>query len=153
MRRRCDTCGSTYEAKRSTSKYCSKKCNVRATRTRGKLVLVGASTPDPPATTTPDEGDSTAPDVLGALITSTTGPLAATHKDLEQAGCLDSPLGQVALQLAARIQFVPETGAGTAALSRELRAVLEAAKAAAAPTGDRFDEISERRQNKANSAT
>lgn len=61
-------------------------------------------------------------------------------------------MGQLALQLAARIQYVPDTGSGTAAVSRELRQVLDAARAVSKGGSDRVDEINKRRQAKQEAA-
>lgn len=155
MERECDECGKPFEAKRSTRKYCGDACKMRAKRKRG-LVLV------PPAASTAasDESRSLLPpahsgdDVQApAVLTASGGLTAATHKELEALKAVDTALGQVALRLAARIEFVPETGSGTAALSRELRQVLDAAKGAATGGSDRLDEISKRRQQKHSAAT
>lgn len=143
MRRNCDTCGKAYEAQRVTSKYCSKKCNVRATRTRGKLVLVPDEVRAAPAETAMPPASAPS---------ATAGVLAATRAELEELKALETPMGQLALQLAARIQYVPDTGSGTAAVSRELRQVLDAARAVSKGGSDRVDEINKRRQAKQEAA-
>ena len=99
MIRGCDVCGRPYEATRVSSRFCSGTCrkrNLRAPRPRL-------------AETSPAAEDYALP--------------AATRAELEAAGRLDSMLGQVALLLAERMcEF--DTGSGTAALSKELRAVM-----------------------------
>ncbi|KQH75586.1 hypothetical protein AO501_25245 [Mycobacterium gordonae] len=79
--------------------------------------------------------------------------VAATKRELEAAGKLDSMLGQQALALAARMSGA-DTVAGYASLSRELRTVMAAAigTAPAAPPaagqGDEVDELRARRDAK-----
>jgi hypothetical protein len=116
MIRGCDVCGRPYEAKRVSSRFCSGTCrkrNLRAPRPRL-------------AETSPAAEDY-------AL-------LAATRAELEAAGRLNSMLGQVALLLAERMcEF--DTGSGTAALSKELRAVMAAAVQGAPAAADPVDEL------------
>lgn len=72
---------------------------------------------------------------------------AATRAELEAAGRLDSMLGQVALLLAERMcEF--DTGSGTAALSKELRAVMATAVQGAPAAADPVDELRARRDRK-----
>lgn len=79
--------------------------------------------------------------------------VAATKRELETAGKLDSMLGQQALALAARMSGA-DSVAGYASLSRELRTVMAAAigTAPAAPPaagqGDEVDELRARRDAK-----
>ena len=123
MIRGCDVCGHPYEATRVSSGFCSGTCrkrNLRAPRPRL-------------AETSPAAEDY-------AL-------LAATRAELEAAGRLDSMLGQVALLLAERMcEF--DTGSGTAALSKELRAVMVAAVQGAPAAADPVDELRARRDRK-----
>lgn len=141
--RKCAYCGEVFTPQRANGKYCKPSHRTRASQTRGKLVVL-PSTPDadaagiePPAAAAPP---------------STVGVLAATRKELEEAGCVDTALGQLALGHAAKLQYVPETASGTAALSRELRQVLDAALGRAGNGSDALDEIGKRRQQKYNSA-
>lgn len=122
MVRICDICGREYEARRADSRTCSAACRKR--RGRG-------------ARPQPQQHDS---------------PLyLATHRELEAAGALNTWRGQQALVLAARMSG-SETNAGVAALSRELRSVIQAAlgtKAAGGNSDDDFiDELQARRDAK-----
>ena len=123
MIRGCDVCGRPYEAKRVSSRFCSGTCrkrNLRAPRPRL-------------AETSPAAEDYALP--------------AATRAELEAASRLDSMLGQVALLLAERMcEF--DTGSGTAALSKELRAVMVAAVQGAPAAADPVDELRARRDRK-----
>jgi hypothetical protein len=73
MKRKCEVCGVTYEAKHPRAKYCTTRCRVRNSR--------GAAKP------------STDKNPLVAAIT----------RELEAAGKLDTMLGQTALALGARM--------------------------------------------------
>jgi hypothetical protein len=74
----------------------------------------------------------------------------AVRRELDVAGRGASALGQAALLLAERIDAGTDTGSVVAALSRELRATLEAATRAASPRRpDRVDELRQRRQRRA----
>jgi hypothetical protein len=141
LKRKCATCGKDFEAQRSTAKYCKPSCRVRASQTKAKLVLV------------PPTGTATAtempPASEAAPAVPTTGVFAATLAELEEIAAKDTAMGQLALQHAAQLQFVADTASGKAALSRELRQVLDAARAAASGgKGDKFDEINKRRRAK-----
>lgn len=72
----------------------------------------------------------------------------ATLAALEEAGRTDTPAGRAALLLARRLDMTTaDTGSSIAALVREHRATLAAALANA-QTGDRVDELKERRDRK-----
>ena len=130
MMRPCNACGETYEAKRSTSKYCSSSCRVRASRGGAEVVEI----PAPPAAEA--DGD------VGPVTT-------ATLKALAEADRLEHPMGAAALALARRVDFPGlDTGSAFAAVVRQLEATLAAAtKGAAAATapGMLQDELAARR--------
>ncbi len=101
MNRECDSCGVEYEAQRKTSRYCSTRCRMRASRR-----------PETPvAAESPDNG----------------GLLNALRRELADAGRLDTALGQQAMALAVKLASPRDTGSSMAAVSRELRAVREEA--------------------------
>lgn len=123
MRRTCDVCGGDFEAKRKDAKTCSATCR------SNKRNMV------PPAD----------PDEVGgnSLVKATTAELAA-------AGKVDTMLGQLAISLAGRMSG---TTTGLAALSRELRSVIDAALGTKAgdgkaQTSDGIDELRARRDAK-----
>jgi hypothetical protein len=102
-----------YEAKRPNSKFCSATCRKRASRgyvlsTPGKVVALGTVL----APTEPDND--------GKVEATTLAALAEAERD-------NTPLGQAALALARRVDVGRDTGAGLAALVKQLEATLRAA--------------------------
>ncbi len=109
MTRDCDVCGTGYEAKRPSSRYCSTRCRTRATRTgvAGEKV----------------ERESPAVDLP-------VGIAAATEAELRAAGRLETAKGQAALLLARRLETATaDTGSAVASLARQWQSALEAALA------------------------
>ena len=101
MRKKCAVCPAEFEAKRSTAKYCSRKCSMRASRL-----------PKP----------SRPPEVPGQALT------AATLAELQAARRAGTAAGEAVLVLARRIDAGDrETGAALASLVREHRAALASA--------------------------
>lgn len=126
MQRSCDSCGVEYQAKRKASRYCSDTCRKRAQRSPDR---------SPRRSVEPRDGG------VPRLVT-------ATRAELEDAGRLDTVLGQQAMALAERIASPHETGAAVASLSKELRAVMEAALDGVATKADPLDELRARRERK-----
>lgn len=121
MRRICVTCGREYVAKRSDSRTCGETCRKR--RTRGAVAMPELI-----------EGNSL---------------VEATRRELEEAGKVDTMLGQQALALAARMTGT-ETPGGIASISRELRTVMAAAigPVSKGVQADSVDELRSRRDAK-----
>lgn len=122
MQRACDACGDDYEAKRPNSRFCSDTCRKRGQR--------GArSEPDAPKNTEVE---------------------SAVRAELESVGRGRSPLGLAALALARRVDDGRDTGAGLAALVRQLGVTLAAATAGVtveqSPLDAQRDELAERRR-------
>lgn len=150
MKRACDCCGAGYEAKRSTSKYCSSLCRTRASRLRasgavvdlpkGKAKTKRGSRPRPA-----DRDDQDGEREPGAVETAT---LAA----LEQVGRAGTPLGATALTLARRLDGGHETGSGMASLAKQLQHTLDAATANTetekSPVDRARDELAARRERR-----
>jgi hypothetical protein len=152
MKRACDGCGREYEARRVTSRYCGSTCRTRASR-------AGTSSPRPapavaevvaaasaPATT----AERPAPFDPAAVILSAT---ARTIVELEEAGRLDTSLGQVAVLLAQRLDAsYRDTGSAVATLARQHAAQMSAALAnanrEASPTEKAKDELARRRSQR-----
>lgn len=128
MQRPCDVCGESYEAKRSTSKYCSDRCKMR--KARGAVTKT-----EKVPTLAPEHTDG--PVTETALVT-----LRATER-------LETPLGQAALVLARRVDQGRDTGAGLAALVKQFEATLKSAtagvKSDASPLDMARDELAKRR--------
>ncbi len=122
MNRECDACGTEYEAQRKTSRYCSTRCRMRASR------RIEA----PVAAESPGSGEL----------------VEALRRELADAGRLDTALGQQALALAVKLASPFDTGSAMAAVSRELRAVREEALRGAEHVADPLDELRLRRDAK-----
>lgn len=123
MQRTCDVCGRDFEAKRKDAKTCSATCR------SNKRNL---SAP-------PDPGE-----------VGSNSLVKATTAELEAAGKVDTMLGQLAISLAGRMSG---TTTGLAALSKELRSVIDAAlgvKTTGSPAAvvDVVDEVRARRDAK-----
>lgn len=121
MTRNCDACGIEFEAKRSTAKYCGGTCRQRGNRR-----------PSGDVDQTPAES----------------GLVASIRLELEQAGRLETSLGQQAVTLAERLGSPRDTGSAVASLSKELRAVMAEATAGANTAASALDELRARRDRK-----
>lgn len=106
IKRRCDVCGTQYDAKRPTSRYCGTACRTRATRMGGVTALA-----------------------VPVAVDSTAGTVTAVRTELEAVEQAGSSLGAVALALAARMDSGRETGSAMATIARELRATMDEARA------------------------
>lgn len=135
MRATCSepTCGKTFEAKRSTARFCGSNCRVKAARRR-------ATEPE----TAPADAPQTVLDV--PLL------VAATIDELAKADRLGTALGQAALVLAEKACNRHDTGSATASVIRQLQATLSAALAGAESSSDPLDELDARRRAKASGA-
>lgn len=125
MKRPCDSCGQSYEAKTARSRFCSTRCRVRASR--GDVI---------------DLSQRREVAQEGALET-------AARAELNTAGVLESFLAQDALRLARMVDAGKGTDAAVAALNRELRATMADALARAkrpdSPVTQMRDELAARR--------
>ncbi len=130
MERACDSCGAPYFARSPLSRYCSPRCAKRAQRTGLARSAQGAAMiAEPPAVTQEVQ--------------------AAVRLALEDAGRLSTPHGQVALALARRLDSPSgDTGAGLAALAKQLAATLAAVTADVRSADDLLDELRARRDRK-----
>lgn len=145
MQRACVVCGTRYEARRVTSKYCSSRCRTRACREQGRTGLVALT------------GAGAAPSaVLPAAVAESPGAgelVAQVQRELQTANRLDTYLGQAAVDIARRIEATPGAPLSqVAAVHRELRvAVAEAVKGAhqvKSAVQRRRDELEERRNSR-----
>jgi hypothetical protein len=126
--RTCEQCGKSFEAPRA--RYCSSTC--RANKSRGAIPATAAD-----------------PVFTGVGTTNPIGIVAAVAAELAAAGRLSTSLGQQALRLAVRLETSKvDTGAGLAALSKELRVVMATALADNAPAQDQIDEMAAKRDAK-----
>ena len=123
MKLTCESCRMQFEASRSSARFCSGRCRMRAQRT-------SVSPPTDPG-----------------------GLTEATRAELEAAGRLRSASGAAAMLLAQRLDApTPDTGAAIAALVREHRAAIADAVHIARVAGDPVeklrDELRARRESK-----
>lgn len=136
MWRACDACGIQYEAKTSKSRFHEPKCRVAYHR--------GAR---PPATLKVAPPPVPADEPLSATL------VGATRRQLEEAGRLDTWLGQQALALAQILATGRGTPSGLSSASKELRETMTAAlRGADSPTSAvnrHRDELATRRQRAA----
>lgn len=127
MERSCDACGTTYTAKRATSKYCSARCRTRASR--GDVIELPVQPPE-------QGGDA------GGVFTATT-------RELDDAGRRETALGQTCLALARRLDSPGvDTGSAVASVAARLDDLLaKATKGAGKATrpGQLQDQLAERR--------
>lgn len=124
----CQVCSTEFETRSTRAKFCGSTCRSRGHRNGAPVAAVPA---------VPD-----APEAVAPL-------LAATRLELEQAGVVDSALGQQALELARRMSDPRAMGLSVAPISKELRSVMaEALKVAPAASG--LDELRSRRDRKRN---
>lgn len=124
MQRPCDACKKPYEAKRSTSRFCSAACRNRAKRSGNVREL-----PVPP---------------------SEDGPIVdAARAELDALGATATLAGQRALHLAKLLQsHTADSGSSKAALDRQLAAAMVDARGGATRVDDPLDEVARKRDLK-----
>lgn len=145
MLRPCDVCGVSYEAKRPNSRFCSGTCRKRFSR--GVVTLPEVTEGENAPVT---DGDVPPVAVLVPPSDLEVGPVeSALLAELSEVGRAATALGQAALALARRVDIGRDTGAGLAALVKQLEATRSAAtanvKSAASPLDLMRDELAERR--------
>ena len=133
MTRECDQCGKSFEAKRSTAKYCGSTC--RARRATGKPPVRMASSAAVTSLPRPDA------DERGAVAAAMLVMLTDCSRE-------STPLGVLALHLAATIDDPMTQANAKAALAKSLRETLaEAVKGADVPDNP-VDELRRKRDLK-----
>lgn len=124
------TCGKTFEARHPKARYCSDRCRKR----KGKADATVTALPTPQT-----EGERP----VGSVERTTV-------QALSDAGRLDTPLGQVCLALARRLDFPAlDTGSALAAVAKQLETALASAtrgSGAASSPQQLKDELAERRR-------
>lgn len=77
------------------------------------------------------------------------GVVRSVKRELENARTIDTPLGQMTMQLAERLENAQfDTASAIAALAKELRLMLEAALAQQVRVDDPMDELRARRERR-----
>lgn len=129
--RPCNACGRPYMAQRSSSKFCSDTCRMRAARKPAKA----------------------APETAPAAAEGSSELYDATLAELQAAGLEETRIGRQALTLATKVTNPFDTGSAVAAMSRELDRLMEKALASVPAQLSRVDEMKARRDAKRNRAT
>jgi hypothetical protein len=128
MERDCVICGTGFVARNSRRRFCSDRCRKRAVR-GGFGATVSAAEPRTPSG--PGEVEQ------------------ATGEALRAVGRLGTPLGQVAVVLARRLDHPgADTGSALSAVARQLQVAMEAVTADVRPAMDPLDELRARRDRK-----
>lgn len=133
--RDCDECGTAYEAKRKTSKFCSPVCRVRANRRPSKVGKAkAAAAPEAPAKPPAPTYDALAEQVTASLT---------------KMKAYDTIAGKAALRVAQQIDRGGDSGSAVATLSTQLMRLVDQAKAEAAPLNrDKADDVIDAVNNK-----
>ena len=128
MERDCVICGTGFVARNPRRRFCSDRCRKRAVR-GGFGATVSAAEPRTPSG--PGEVEQ------------------ATGEALRAVGRLGTPLGQVAVVLARRLDHPgADTGSALSAVARQLQVAMEAVTADVRPAMDPLDELRARRDRK-----
>ena len=127
--RQCRQCASDFVALSPRARYCSDACRSRARYQRVKR----APTADLYGLPIPAESN----DLAGAVAT-----------ELQAAGRAHTVAGVAALTIARRIDACPESSAGLATLTRELRACMAEALADAFIGSSLLDDLAEQRRQR-----
>jgi hypothetical protein len=134
MRVRCSVCSKPFDAQRSSAKFCGGTCRQRAARGSPVPKIVPEET-----------AENREKPVIHPLI-------AATRRELEDAGKIDTVIGQQALRLAEKLTSPFDSGSAAAAVSKELGRVMAEALADVAKRSDSLDELAARRMQRASGA-
>lgn len=127
--RTCDVCGEPFVAVRENARFCGATCRKRHSRNPAAAAPVAA----------------VAPLAVGEVASIE----EATRAQLDAVDRAGSPLGQIALLLARRLdENRRESGMGVAAVVREHSRVLAEAVRGAAVAADPVDQLRERRDRK-----
>lgn len=123
----CAQCGESFEAARSTAKFCGARCRQQSRR------AMPAAEVEPT-----DEG-------LPRIV-------VVTRTEVERLKKVDTVLGQQALELAGRLASTKDTGSAIAAVSRELDRVMLRLQSGAAQAEDQLASARRRRDEKRRAA-
>jgi len=143
-------CGKVFEAQRSSARFASATCRKRAHRAPKDPSVPKSGRRARKKPTPKVRAAEPAPEVQKPPALSDFE--VATRRALEQAGQLDSMLGQQVLIVARRMSSGAETGSALATLSKE-HSQLMAALGASGKQSDPVDEIGRRRDAKRARAT
>lgn len=125
IQRACDHCGKSYEAKRTTSRFCCSGCRRTAGKRRAGQVV--------------------------DLPSGSAGVVGATETQLQTMGMIGSPLAASALVLAQRIDRAaesPESGSSLASMVKELRMTLVEVAKDRKIEADPIDELRAKRERR-----
>lgn len=123
MQRSCEVCGRSFEARRSTAKYCGQRCRKRSQRL-GQVLKLPTSEP------------------------GSVSAVEETRRLLEFADLLNTPLGANLLRLAERLDDRSDTGSALATLSKQHLALVEQVQRGLKTEANPLDEIRARRDRR-----
>lgn len=140
----CLICGVPFQAVRRSARYCGERC-----KKRGQRTPAGRAARERAARVTAHPRPEPHPEPVGPVV-RLRGPVEATVKrELSRAGRLATVDGQCSWLLGRRLDHPDvESGAGVAALARQLRASFDAAMGATAPEVDPLDKLRRRHARK-----
>lgn len=146
MEVKCATCGENFVAKRSTARYCSTPCRVRAHRTKPiplppvvQIATAKKQSQGKGRGKSPPDADGPSPTSVEAAVLS----------ELEKAERTGTVMGQAALVLARRLDHPTlDTGSAVSSLVKQLSSTLDAALAGTSVAEDPVDELRRRRDRK-----
>jgi hypothetical protein len=149
------SCGRVFRAKSPRARSCSSTCRSRDSR-------AGLSGPNRPTVVTLPTRPAPAPLVPAPPVAAPATPapvpdddgpepelVTTTRRELEDAGKLDTALGQQALLLASRMASPFASAAAVASLAKRHSDLIAALVPPAPGKPDRLDELAERRLRKA----
>lgn len=133
--RSCESCGEHFEARRSTARYCSSRCRVRASRANA-AARAAAVESDPPPSAAPSAAS-------GGLVET------AVRAELEAAGKASTALGLSTMLLARWLDNAErEPLAARATMQKRLAESLSELVDGKAPAEDPMDELRAARERK-----
>lgn len=144
----CSSCGKVFTARSSRARSCSSTCRARASRAglsgpNHPNVVALPTRPAPAAAPSqPPPDDDPDPQLEPELVTT-------TRRELEDAGKLDTALGQQALLLAERMSSPFASAAAVASLAKRHSDLIAALVPPAPGKPDKLDELAARRLMKA----
>ena len=138
-KRDCDLCGKSYKAKHASSRFCSAYCRTKNHQQKVINQRVEAALAAESAGNQQDSPDGD--------DTPKTDLITVTRRTLVEAGKFDTVAGQQAMSLA-EAMMLNGSGAGIAAVSKALTAVMEEISGSSGVADDLLDELKSRRERR-----
>lgn len=143
----CATCGNVFLAKRSTARFCSDACRVRAHRAKGPKLAPAVAAAAPRTDGHDKVKRPTTPDGEPLSVED------AVRAELDKAERAGTVMGQSALVIARRLDMpTMDTGSAVSTMVKQLSATLDEALAGQTKAVDPLDELRARRARKLGAA-